>query len=176
MSSFLKTSSLESEFNEPLQEYSQYAQVIKQVLKYRHLKHLQMELTSETLEKQKIALENLERSEQEARRLEEALNKERGIQDSNARHFNAVEEINTDINSNDSNGHSDYLSQNGDISATSSASGGSKTQKRNSSSSKLLSVLSHKIHGIMDVDPEATRRNRIGRTRDSIIQVNIFTN
>ncbi|CAH1755770.1 18970_t:CDS:2 [Entrophospora sp. SA101] len=165
------TSSLESEFNEPLQEYSQYAQAIKQVLKYRHLKHLQMELTSETLEKQKITLENLERSEQEARRLEEALNKERGVQDSNARHFNAIEEINTDINNNDSNGHFDYLSQNGDISATSSALGGSKSQKRNSSSSKLLSVLSHKIHGIMDVDPEATRRNRIGRTRDSIIQL-----
>ncbi|CAG8655301.1 1296_t:CDS:1, partial [Diversispora eburnea] len=39
------------------------------------------------------------------------------------------------------------------------------------SGSAILSVLSHTIHGIMDVDPEATRRNSIGKTRDSIIQV-----
>ena len=46
---FLETSSIEMEFNELLQEYSQYAQTIKEVLKYRHLKHLQMEFTGETL-------------------------------------------------------------------------------------------------------------------------------
>ncbi|CAG8637647.1 1860_t:CDS:2, partial [Diversispora eburnea] len=67
------TTALESEFTEPLTEYSQYAQIIKQVLKYRHLKHLQMEHSAETLEKQKLSLESLERSEQEARRLEDAL-------------------------------------------------------------------------------------------------------
>lgn len=34
-----------------------------------------------------------------------------------------------------------------------------------------MSALSHTLHGIMDADPEATRRNSIGKTRDSINQV-----
>lgn len=38
-------------------------------------------------------------------------------------------------------------------------------------SSKLLGALSHTFQGIMDVDPEATRRNNIGKTRDTITQL-----
>lgn len=37
--------------------------------------------------------------------------------------------------------------------------------------SGLLSALSHSIHGIMDVDPEAARRSNISKTRDAISQV-----
>ena len=124
-------------------------------------------------EKQKITLKNLEKSEQGVRRLEEVLNQDYGTQDSNIQqNFNSAEENHISINSNDVNDHPDHPSQNGNISAASSTSGSPKShQKRNSSGSKLFSVLSHKIHGIMDVDPEATRRNKIGRTRDSIIQV-----
>lgn len=35
----------------------------------------------------------------------------------------------------------------------------------------FLGALSHTFHGIVDVNPEATRRNTIGKTRDSIAQV-----
>ena len=56
----------------------------------------------------------------------------------------------------------------------SSLSGASKSHQKKRSSSKLFSVLSHTIHGIMDVDPETTRRNSIGKTRDSIIQVSLI--
>ncbi|CAG8496654.1 12027_t:CDS:2, partial [Acaulospora colombiana] len=163
------TESLEAEFTEPLQEYSQFAQTIKQVLKYRHLKHLQMELTAETLEKQRFTLENLERSEQEAKRLEEALNKERGIQDTQQQQSQSRtdEDIYSDTNIRDSD-HPEGL-QNEDSSVPSSPVG-HKTHHKKRSSSKIFSVLSHTIHGIMDVDPEATRRNSIGKTRESIIQ------
>lgn len=39
--------------------------------------------------------------------------------------------------------------------------------------SGLLSALSHSIHGIMDVDPEAARRSNISKTKDHISQVSI---
>ncbi|CAG8528271.1 4656_t:CDS:2 [Funneliformis mosseae] len=161
-------SSLEAGFSEPLQEYSQFAQVIKQVLKYRHLKHLQMELTADTLEKQRGNLESLEKSEQEAKRLEEALAKEQGIQD------NSIQDPppNPDGENNENligeNDQSEEQSQNGDLSPLP---GGNKSHQKRRSGSKLFSVLSHTIHGIIDVDPEATRRNSIGKTRDSIIQL-----
>ncbi|CAG8509171.1 7414_t:CDS:2 [Acaulospora morrowiae] len=157
------TDSLEAEFTEPLQEYSQFAQVIKQVLKYRYLKHLQMELTAETLEKQRFSLDNLEKSEQEAKRLEEALNKERETQDTSSHQNHADDDNHSDTTVRE-NGHHEGL-QNGDSSV------GYKTHHKKRSSSKLFSVLSHTIHGIMDVDPEATRRNSIGKTRESIIQL-----
>src|SRR4051794_24402954 len=168
---YFKTSSLEAEFSEPLQEYSQFAQVIKQVLKYRHLKHLQMELTAETLERQKFNLELLEKSEQESKRLEEALAKERGIQDTSIQstQSNPSGENNENIiGENDQ--HKDH-SQNGDVSTFSE---GLKSHQKRRSGSKLFSVLSHTIHGIMDVDPEATRRNSIGKTRETIIQVSLI--
>ncbi|RIA94861.1 hypothetical protein C1645_758948 [Glomus cerebriforme] len=158
------TSSLEAEFSEPLQEYSQFAQVIKQVLKYRHLKHLQMELTAETLERQKFNLEILEKSDQEAKRLEEALAKERGLHDTSIQNSQSFDDENNE-NAIGENGHHDEFSQNADISTL------SKSHQKRRSGSKLFSVLSHTIHGIMDVDPEATRRNSLGKTRESIIQL-----
>src|SRR6185436_9130398 len=48
--------------------------------------------------------------------------------------------------------------------------GGKQLKKRRST---LFSVLSHTLHGIMDVDPEASRRSSLGKTRESIIQVSI---
>jgi len=160
------TSSLEAEFSEPLQEYSQFAQVIKQVLKYRHLKHLQMELTAETLEKQKFNLEVLEKSEQEAKRLEEALTKDRStLQDTSIQNTQSNLDGENNENTIGENGHHDEHSQNGDVLTL------SKSHQKRRSGSKLFSVLSHTIHGIMDVDPEATRRNSIGKTRESIIQL-----
>uniref|UniRef100_U9V033 PX domain-containing protein n=1 Tax=Rhizophagus irregularis (strain DAOM 181602 / DAOM 197198 / MUCL 43194) TaxID=747089 RepID=U9V033_RHIID len=159
------TSSLEAEFSEPLQEYSQFAQVIKQVLKYRHLKHLQMELTAETLEKQKFNLEVLEKSEQESKRLEEALVKDRGIQDTSIQSTQSNLDGESNENTIGENGHHHEHSQNGDSLTI------TKSHQKRRSGSKLFSVLSHTIHGIMDVDPEATRRNSIGKTRESIIQL-----
>ncbi|CAG8825515.1 19951_t:CDS:2, partial [Racocetra persica] len=69
-------------------------------------------------------------------------------------------------NYNSENGHYEEQFQNGDVSSPT----GSGHHKK-LSGSKIFSVLSHTIHGIMDVDPEAARRNSIGKTRESIIQL-----
>ena len=66
----------EERFTEPLHEYVQFAAILQKLLKWRHLKHLQYELAQDALEAKKLQLEELERIENEARRLEEAL--ERG--------------------------------------------------------------------------------------------------
>ncbi|KAI3483173.1 hypothetical protein L1887_53953 [Cichorium endivia] len=66
----------EEKFTEPLHEYAQFASILQKLLKWRHLKHLQYELAQDALEAKKTQLEELERVENEARRLEEAL--ERG--------------------------------------------------------------------------------------------------
>ncbi|CAG8715469.1 8438_t:CDS:2, partial [Cetraspora pellucida] len=149
------TAALEAEFTEPLQEYSQFASVIKQVLNYRHMKHLQMELIADTLEKQKVALDGLEKSEVEAKRIEEVLSNE---------HVNPASIFQTNED-NSENDHYEELFQNGDV-LPPTGRGHKKL-----SGSKIFSVLSHTIHGIMDVDPEAARRNSIGKTRESIIQL-----
>jgi hypothetical protein len=39
--------------------------------------------------------------------------------------------------------------------------------------SKIFGRLSHAMHGIVDVDPERTRRDQIGKTKESLAQVNI---
>ncbi|CAG8465388.1 2334_t:CDS:2 [Ambispora gerdemannii] len=168
-SSFMTTrnliTALESEFSEPLQEYSQFAQMIKQVLRYRHMKHLQLELTEETLEKQKTAHETLTKSEEEARRLEVALNRATLEENHSRTSFDSedgnLHEVGENGREDDGHHH-----QNGELSNSATL---NHTKKR--SGSKLFSVLSHTIHGIMDVDPEATRRSSIGKTADSIIQL-----
>lgn len=124
-----------------------------------------MELTAETLEKQKFNLEVLEKSEQESKRLEEALVKDRGIQDTSIQSTQSNLDGESNENTIGENGHHHEHSQNGDSLTI------TKSHQKRRSGSKLFSVLSHTIHGIMDVDPEATRRNSIGKTRESIIQV-----
>jgi hypothetical protein len=124
-----------------------------------------MELTAETLEKQKFNLEVLEKSEQEAKRLEDALAKDRGTQDTTIQNTQSNLDGENNENTVGENGHNYEHSQNGDLLTI------TKSHQKRLSGSKLFSVLSHTIHGIMDVDPEATRRNSIGKTRETIIQV-----
>jgi len=131
---------------------------------------LQTELTAETLEKQKFNLEVLEKSEQESKRLEEALTKERGVQDTIIQNAQSNPNGEIDENTVGENDYHDEHSQNGDVTTLSA---GNKFNQKRRSGSKLFSVLSHTIHGIMDVDPEATRRNSIGKTRETIIHVSL---
>ncbi|CAO1633007.1 unnamed protein product [Parajaminaea phylloscopi] len=63
----------EQSSTEPLHEYVQFAGVLQKLLKWRHLKHLQFELAQDTLEAKKLKLDELERIEAEATRLERAL-------------------------------------------------------------------------------------------------------
>ena len=64
---------LEQSWTEPLHEYTQFSEIIKKLLQYRHQKHVQYEATIDGIESKKDQLEELERQEAEARRLESAL-------------------------------------------------------------------------------------------------------
>lgn len=76
-STFMSISGLlqdwEQSMTEPLHEYVQFAQVLQKLLKWRHLKQLQLELAQDALEAKRLRLDELERVEAEAKRLEKAL-------------------------------------------------------------------------------------------------------
>ncbi|RUS24041.1 hypothetical protein BC938DRAFT_474215 [Jimgerdemannia flammicorona] len=181
---------LESGFAEPVQEYTQYAHTIKQVLKYRHLKHAQVELIVDSLESKRANLEWLLRAENEARRLEEALKHERvpgqaasnynrptvynneapdNVADETAAAIgnpeaNEQEEAEFPDEENSSfNPYASTYSQPNPVAR--------QRTKRWSGPTNIFSALSHTVQGIIDVDPEATRRNQIGKTRDAIVQL-----
>src|SRR6201994_944449 len=67
------SSQLSATFAEPMRESAQFAGVVRSVLRYRVLKRVQEEMTRDELEKKRALLESLERSEAEARRLEQHL-------------------------------------------------------------------------------------------------------
>lgn len=68
------SSGLSAQFAEPMRESAQFAGVVRNVLRYRVLKRVQEEMTREELEKKRTSLDTLERSEQEAKRIEQYLN------------------------------------------------------------------------------------------------------
>ncbi|ORY05254.1 hypothetical protein K493DRAFT_252912 [Basidiobolus meristosporus CBS 931.73] len=181
MSTGSMVTTLESEFSEPLQEYVQFSSIIKKLLKYRYLKHLQLENTSDTLANKRVYLNELELAEQESKKLEEVL-KKTAVLDENedileaavpgtsianeeeAANSEGTQPINHESNPSESPRPTPPSST---TSARSSAPGTPSSSKKKSSAS-FLNRLSYTIHGIMDVDPEATRRNNIGRTREQI--------
>lgn len=56
--------------------------------------------------------------------------------------------------------------------AQQSAAGGSSSRKSGAGGGfGLFNAVKHSLSGMMDVDPEATRRANIGKTRDNISQV-----
>ncbi|KAI7860990.1 hypothetical protein BDC45DRAFT_10740 [Circinella umbellata] len=184
--------SLEGEFAEPIQEHSQFAHIVKQVLRFRHLKHAQMEMIETSLENKKETLESLQRMEGEARRLEEAISRERTI-GSNAVD---IDELNKNNNQDDledmddqnetihdeqqqqqPNGyhHSYGNNHNGITSPTPTANSNidasyppRKSTKTWASPVKMINAVGHSLQNIIDVDPEATRRNQIGKTKDAM--------
>ncbi|OCF73806.1 sorting nexin-41 [Kwoniella mangroviensis CBS 8886] len=144
---------------EPLHIYSQFASLIRQRLSFRHQKHVQYELVQEALETQKDRLELLENAEREARRLEEALERGgRGLSSSTS----ASQFDSPSINATQHQPE-EYRYQQEERRARTSTSTGQGFG--------LLSAVKHSLSGMMDVDPEATRRANIGKTRDNISQL-----
>lgn len=145
----------EATFTEPLAEYTQFSAIIKSLLKYRHLKHLQYEMTRELLESKRAVLEELERSEVEARRLEKALERVRIMGDDGGTE-RALPSPTTSLA--------------GELTAPPGMVGASGALPRRSGGG-LLGALTHTFHGMVDADPEASRRNSIGKTTESIQEV-----
>ena len=161
---------------EPLQEYSQFSEIIKRLLQYRHQKHVQYELTQDSLEARRETLEDLEKSEAEARRLEAAL-AAAGV----APKATSIPPSHRGPGRADGAADGDEI----DVAESSSSvrSNGAphlppppivSVRRSKSMGSGLLSALSHSIHGMMDVDPEAARRSSISKTRDTISHVRLL--
>jgi len=167
---------LSSSFLEPLAESSQFVEILRSVLKYRRQKALQLELTKDTLQHKSIQLSTLEKSEQEARRIEGALaridgstiiprQQEQPPQTSQVPSSPTQPQYSGDI---PSSPEQERDEDDGGTSPTKT-----KTKKRLSGVGKVFGFgkLNYAMKGIIDVDPETTRRNNIGKTKEAITQV-----
>ncbi|KAG5652043.1 hypothetical protein H0H81_006493 [Sphagnurus paluster] len=155
---------LEQNWAEPLHEYSQFASIIKKLLAYRHQKHVQYEMTQDALQTKREQLEDLEKSEREARRLEEALSRGRvnGAQPPLRSPPAKGGELPEEADNHEQHSASSYLPPHP----------GPNPARRRSKPPGMgfLNALSYTLHGMMDVDPESARRNSITKTRETISQ------
>ena len=134
-----------------MNEYSQFASIIKKLLAYRHQKHVQYEMTQDALDTKRELLEELEKSEREARRLEDALGQGRV---------------------NETSAVDDTEAEGGEERPFPAHPGSNPSRRRTKTPGMgFLNALSYTLHGMMDVDPETARRNGITKTRETISQV-----
>lgn len=178
--------SLGASFAEPMRENAQFAGVVRNVLRYRVLKRVQQDLTSEELNKKRALLDQLERTEAEARRIENYLSGSQQISPPPKRSTSLKEpssQYRRDGGSEDTESiDSDFPPTHGDFPTTPSASQGlperstsvpshKKMPSGNSITNKIFGPIRHAVQGVVDVDPERTRRDTIGKTRESIGQL-----
>lgn len=183
-SSYIATEELSSQlgasFAEPMRENAQFAGVVRSVLRYRVLKRVQQEMTNEELSKKKALLDQLEHSEAEARRIEQYLSGSQQIQPPRASsgHGRGQREGNQD---DAESFDSDFPPTHGVSNAPSAKQGAPersptapahrKMPSGNSITNKIFGPIRHAIQGVADVDPERSRRDLIGKTRESIGQL-----
>jgi hypothetical protein len=192
------SSSLSASFAEPMRESAQFASVVRSVLRYRVLKRVQEDMTRDELARKRALLDSLERSEQEAKRIEQYLNRtsstsapahpQRSLSTSSASSAPAGQDIDAkpagaeDTASIDSDfppTHREAVSSSPPSHATprvqESARGSTPTHRKSSSgtyvANKIFGRISHAVHGFVDVDPERTRRDQMGKTKESLVQV-----
>nr|KMM70909.1 sorting nexin-41 [Coccidioides posadasii RMSCC 3488] len=188
------SNALNATFAEPMRESAQFAGVVRSVLRYRVLKRIQEEMTRDELSKKKALLDSLERSELEAKRIEQYLNKttpqatkpKRSLSDSSA--VGNVEqgaEGGRPSMEDTASIDSDFPTTHGESPRPSASQGlphraadqlpPTPSHKHSMSGSfianKIFGRISHAVHGFVDVDPERTRRDQIGKTKESLIQL-----
>ncbi|KAJ3994937.1 hypothetical protein F5050DRAFT_1770750 [Lentinula boryana] len=149
---------LEQNWAEPMNEYSQFSSIIKKLLAYRHQKHVQYEMTQDGLEAKREQLEELEKSEHEARRLEAALGGRGTVSlPSSPSQEPTEEQLNNQAHS------TSYVPPHP----------GPNPARRSARipGIGLINALSYTLHGMMDVDPETARRNGISKTKETISQL-----
>jgi len=153
----------EQNWSEPVHEYTQFASIIKKLLVYRHQKHAQYEITQDVLESKKEQIDELEKSEREAKRLEEALGNGR----LRRRNSDPGESPRPETERPDESGRQ----QESSVSVVLPPHPGPSTLKRRAPGMGFLNALSYTLHGMMDADPETARRNSISRNRELISQL-----
>ncbi|KAL4974765.1 sorting nexin-41 [Aspergillus desertorum] len=177
---------LGANFAEPMRESAQFASVVRSVLRYRVLKRVQEDMTRDELAKKKSLLESLERSEQEAKRIEQYLNrtspqaptKQRSLSTSSATSSQGATEESrpsgeetASIDSDFPPTHTEHASQRYSESGQTSPPAHRKTSSGTFVANKIFGRISHAVHGFVDVDPERTRRDHIGKTKESLVQL-----
>ncbi|WFD35388.1 hypothetical protein MCUN1_002242 [Malassezia cuniculi] len=141
-----------AEITEPIHEYTQYADILQQIIRWRHLKHQQLETVQELLSTKRMELAELERVEAEASRLSQALEQGgRGLVAPPPRSsvYAAAAE--------------DGDESRGSIEATLPA------VPQHTPRKGLIDSLRHSIQHAMDVDPAKTRQSNISRLREEVI-------
>ncbi|EER39583.1 sorting nexin [Histoplasma capsulatum var. duboisii H88] len=192
------SSTLGATFAEPMRESAQFAGVVRNVLRYRILKRIQQEMTRDELSKKRAMLDSLERSELEAKRIEQYLNRtggslattkpRRSLSESSAP---SIPETSTPeatrSNAEDTASiDSDFPAGTGDSPQPSASQGlpqrpleqsplpspgHRKSPSGNFVTNKIFGRISHAVHGFVDVDPERTRRDQIGKTKETLLQL-----
>lgn len=184
------SNALSASFAEPMRESAQFASVVRSVLRYRVLKRVQEDMTRDELAKKKTLLDSLERSELEAKRIDQYLNRtapqsqgprsQRSLSTSSAvssERANAPEDADdaeyppTHSESISAQSPSQSLGHSKSNPSVSSSPAHRKSSSGTFVANKIFGRISHAIHGFADVDPERTRRDQIGKTKESLIQV-----
>ena len=183
------SSTLGANFAEPMRESAQFAGVVRGVLRFRIMKRIQEEMTKDELASKRALLETLERSEQESKRIEQYLASggqsggpppKRSISSASTRGIRSESGVSPRHEGEDTASIDSDFPPTHDISAsTPSASQGTQEAERPRSKSqsggfvanKIFGRLSHTFQGIVDVDPERTRRDQIGKTKESLLHV-----
>ena len=178
------SSSLSASFSEPMRESAQFAGVVRSILRYRVLKRIQEDMTKDELEKKRNLLESLERSEAESKRLEQHLSgvgmpsRSRAASHSSQRSSSDADQyrreddrVSIDSDFPPTHGDPPSSAQGAPDSYSPPANAHKKTASGNFVTNKLFGSITHAFRGMADVDPEKTRRDQIGKTRDSLVQV-----
>ena len=195
------SSGLSAGFAEPMRESAQFAGVVRSVLKYRVLKRVQEEMTREELEKKRAQLEQLERSEMEAKRIEQYMTSSgvynnpsspprRSASTTNrpppqpqTQPRSREEGDNASVDSDfpptmTSSQHVPSAAQGAptDTSTSPTSPPNGNTHRRGTSTgvaSKLFGRITHAIQGATDADPERARRDALGKTKESLSQLEL---
>ncbi|KAK3718121.1 Sorting nexin, cytoplasm-to-vacuole targeting pathway/endosomal sorting [Vermiconidia calcicola] len=179
------SSGLSAGFAEPMRESAQFAGVVRSVLRYRVMKRIQEEMARDELEKKRSTLEQLERSESEAKRIEQYMSSS-GVRRSTSNSSNrgrstapAPKEEDNENASVDSDfppttSSSQHLpqAQQGQGDPSSQPQHGSHRRATSSGvANKLFGRLTYAIQGVTDADPERARRDALGKTKEGLGQL-----
>lgn len=183
------SSTLGANFAEPMRESAQFAGVVRSVLRYRIMKRIQEEMTKDELVAKRQTLDALEKSELEAKRIDQYLTStgppssapKRSASSATARsnRSNTDPRLEGDQSSIDSDfppAHGDAPPSSPPISHDGNPTPASSPQRSKSVgggfvANKIFGRISHAVHGMVDVDPERTRRDQIGKTKESLDHV-----
>jgi sorting nexin-4 len=154
---------LEVNIDESLHEQERNAAAAREVLAFRHIRHLQAELTKSQLERKRRVLRELRKAGGEPVEEEEEPEPEEEEQDTTAQRTEEDDETHSMMASSILTGDETLAASTQPHQADYSTDG-----VRTNASGGLLGMITGMFNGILDVDAEGTRRSQITRTRHHI--------